>query len=111
MSPLRDGPLGADEGISDALRSLQRHEPPAVTLETILDRWQLRRRNAMLSTAMALGACVLAFVLVPSSPPEIPVHLKIRVIEVSPEAGRDEAPTALPVITPLAMAPEELQAP
>jgi len=111
MSPLRDGPLGADEGISDALRSLQRHEPPAVSLDAILDRWQLRRRNAMLSAALALGACFLAFILVPSPPAETPVHLRIRVIEASPEAATERASMALPVITPMAMAPEELQAP
>ena len=111
MAPLRDGPPTADEGIGDLLRSLPRREPPPVTLEAILGRWQRRRRSVFLGGALALAASVLAFVLVPSPPNEIPVHLQIRVIEASPDAESSRAQDDSRVAFPVASAPEELQAP
>jgi hypothetical protein len=98
---------GRDDGLGDALRSLPRERPPEVTLEAILDRWQRRRRAALLGGGFAVAAALLAFLLVPAPQREIPVHLRIRVIEAPQEAEPVDGTEAFSV----ARAPEELQAP
>ena len=99
--------LGSENGIGEVLRSLPRQDPPAVALETILDRWQRQRRARLLGAGFAVAAGLLAVFLLPTSGAKAPVHLRIRVIEAPQESELPDVPSAFA----LAPAPEELQAP
>ena len=98
---------GTDKGFGDLLRSLPREEPPAVTLETILDRWLRQRRARLLSGAFAVAAGVMVILALPGPSREVPVHLEIRVIEAPQESEAADISEALT----LASAPEELESP
>jgi hypothetical protein len=98
---------GADEGLGQILRSLPREQPPAVSLDAILDRWRRQRRAKLLGGAFVVAAGLLALLFVPNSSREVPVHLQIRVIEAPEEAETEEVSEAFV----LASAPEELQTP
>ena len=58
---------GSEKGLGEALRSLPRQRPPAVALETILDRWQRQRRARLLGGAFAVAASLALFLVFSST--------------------------------------------
>ena len=84
---------GPDDGIGKLLSGLPRHDPPDTPLAAILERWRMRRRNALTFAGLGLAAGLLAIFLVLPKPVDPPVHLQLRVVDSSLLQPVDQLPT------------------
>jgi len=77
---------GPDEGLARLLRSLPRREPPDLPIEAIFEQQAGRRRRRLLTGGVAAAAGLIGIALVLGSEPrEAPVHLDLRVVDVTAE--------------------------
>ena len=91
---------GPDDGIGRLLSELPRHDPPETPLAAILERWQIRRRNALTFVGLGIAAGLLALFLVRPAPVDPPVHLRLRIVDASRLQPVDQTPGLPPEDVP-----------
>ena len=94
---------GPDDGIGELLRGLPRRDPPDTPLAAILERWQMRRRNALSFVGLGIAAGLLALFIVRPTPVDPPVHLRLRIVDATQLQPVDQSPALPPENGPTEM--------
>lgn len=73
----------SDGFVQHAFGQLHRAEAPAIPLDALFDRWHRRQRRALAAAGALLLLAASAAVAIVAAPKEPPVHLRLRLVDVS----------------------------